>query len=200
VEYLVTNANAPELILAITKELYVETMVQHGEGEGSSESTSSQASSTPPRDQLVLSQEERQRLVILHLWRSEQGLQEIAEVEEGSRRGSNQHFQRFMGIYQSITAFHHDQRFFPEWRTKRTGAKWMPDYGEFWQQLPNPMHGWTKADWNSLLIAMELRGVTDPAMAPILQEHWEILQHCSKYQSHHYSCASPQGTPAFWHA
>ena len=50
VEYLVTNANAPELILAITKELYVETMVQHGEGEGSSESTSSQASSTLPQE------------------------------------------------------------------------------------------------------------------------------------------------------
>ena len=173
VEYLVTNANAPDQLLAITKQLYVQTMMYHSEGQDSSESTSSQASSTSPRDQAALSEKERQRLVVQHLWRSDQGLQEIAEVEEGSRRGNHQCSYRLTGIYQSITALHHYQRFSPEWRTKKTGPKWMPEYGEFWQQLPNPTQGWAKADWNSLLTAMELRGVTHPAMAPILQEHWQ---------------------------
>jgi len=173
VEYLVANAQAPDHLLAITKQLYVETMISHSEGQDSSEDSSSQASSTPQRRWMDASEKERQRIVIQHLWQSDQGLQEIAEVEEGHRGGNHHCSYRLIGIYQSISALQHHQRFSPEWRTKKTGPKWMQEYGEFWQHLPKPAQGWTKADWNSLLIAMELRGVTDPAIAPILQEHWQ---------------------------
>ena len=93
VEHLITNANAPKLLLAITKDLYVDTMLQHGEGEPSSGSSSSQAPSTPSEYSEAVpirggipiraNQEYQFRRGRFVLWSSEHGLQEF---EKSSKR------------------------------------------------------------------------------------------------------------------
>ena len=91
VEHLITNAQAREQLLAITKDLYVETMLAYGEGQPSSWSSPSQAPDTPtssPEAVPVLEEDKDQlRRGRLILWSSEQGLQELEKVEQAVRQG-----------------------------------------------------------------------------------------------------------------
>ena len=50
----------------------------------------------------------------------------------------------------------------------------MPERGKLWQHLPRPTEGWSKMDWNALLISMELRAQADQNFTPILKRHCDF--------------------------
>ena len=155
VEHLITNANAPDMLLAITKDLYVDTMVEHGEGESSTGSSSSQAPSsptesleavpirggTPVREEYPITRWDQQRRDRLKAWGSDRGLQEIEKVQQAIRQDLSTNTATYQclvphlrAIYQSITALCHEQRYAPDWERPRAGARWfMESFGNICQ-------------------------------------------------------------------